>query len=197
MAEEFVIRVQVENLQGRSAAPRTGPNAQQERGAASDAQNLIGSANSSTATITREGKSKLPLNVYAREERTTEAILQKAGVTDAQVKRKFGILRRKVDVSGTFEGGFSRDTLIEETALGEGVRNLQNKVGNLQDNAAGFYNEHRARIRASATIAVNSAISSSLAIQAHRSGDSYRNQQAANASSASTNLASIGIAYAI
>lgn len=72
MAEEFVIRVQVEQLQGRSAAPRTGPNAQQSDGTGVNNPNIA-----ELQTRIKKLNSKTGLEPYAHDERITKSMVGK------------------------------------------------------------------------------------------------------------------------
>ena len=194
MAEEFVIRVQVEQLQGRSAAPRTGPNAQQNTG--------TGLGDSALAEVEQRGRIQTyrPINFadYSYDERYTKRGVGQAGrigtsgVSDLQDYefrnlglQKFGTVRQAQLVDPNMVGPPTAP-FTQETMFGAGVR----QTGK-------FLQENRARVRASLTIAVNSGLRASIAIKNHRSGDSFRNEQRQLAASAGSSLASIGIATAI
>ena len=91
-------------------------------------------------------------------------------------------------------GSLDESTIqTQETRLGAFVGNVGHKLSQTDK----FIHNHRARIRATGTIAANTIVSSIIAIQSHRAGDSYRTTQMRNTQSAVSNLSSIGIAGAI
>ena len=192
MAEEFVIRVQVEDLQGRGAQPRTGAGAQQNNGASPNNPALA-----EMQGRIRKLNSRTGLDAYAHDERITKKMVGKTAENpdwkDAEllnrglVKGTYGT-RRRVDITEGLDTIHSQE---QETAFGALIS------GSAEHGVAGFLNQHRARIRATGTIAINSLIQSQINMATHRSGDSYRNQKMANTASAGSSLASVGIAGAI
>ena len=187
MAEEFVIRVQVEQLQGRSTAPRTGPNAQQSDGTGVNNPNMA-----EVQGRIRKLHSMTGLDIAAYDERITKNMIGRKSedpdLRDAEfLNRGFvkgsGFQRRRIDV---VQG---MDTLLSQEQ-----ETLYGAFSSAETGVAGFLNQNRARIRAGVSIAVNSAVRANINIKNHRSGNSYRNEQRQLTASAVTSLSSIGIA---
>jgi len=193
MAEEFVIRVQVDNLQGRSAEPRTGQNASVNRGTGLGDQAL---ANLSDARL---GQAVKPYSSIVNPDGTLNDIdylpyksrFKKDDLAAGQsiIRDKYIDNFKQKMVRVVEEDGSTMIDAQQQTLLGATAEAFSP--------ATAFLHQHRARIRASATIAINSGIRANLAVKAHRSGNSFANEQRQNAASASSQLASIGVAGAI
>ena len=191
MAEEFVIRVQVEQLQGRSAAPRTGSGSEQNTG--SGFSNPLMAQLEQTQFHNGPFARELRRGTYfgARDPNETKSQMEAAKVQNISqqvLKRHF--FTNDIRTSGTLQTGMGAIGVSQD-------ENVMNGLGMAIDSTAGFLHQHRARVRSTLTIAANSAIRAGIAIKNHRSGDSYRNEQRQLTASAGSQLASIGIAGAV
>ena len=187
MAEEFVIRVQVDNLQGRSAAPRSGAGAERDSGTGVNNPALSNILDAGRPPIASDewsqrqpdGKEQ-PLRFQKYSERYRSYELKRDDQfleKDQYAPGKQSRLMHLVDSDGG-----TLDSFAQQTFRGA---------------SSEFFHQHKARIRATATIAVNTAISTYISIHSHRAGDNYRETQMRNGQYIANNLSSIGIAGAI
>jgi len=187
MAEQFVIRVQVDNLETRSAEPRVGQGAKQGTGVGAS-----GTYGDLTALATKDIRQTKPYEVTMNG----VPVERRKFLDPRNSKSALGperVLHKEEFVPGTNRKERVMMSMDPESGGIDELWQQQTFKGAVHE----FKHKHKARIRATGTIAINSAISMGINISSHRSGDTYRNSVMRQSASNASSMASIGIAGAI